>query len=167
MGILSYSTFFNMFLLSDAVNLNIKATSSTTNITMVLEETLNISLPNIVKIILVLSGVEEKPGPPNTMFLLNAASITENISIPLIMVFKDGMLTGDFSTLTDNSSLLTNLLKPVIDECNCRKHQINLPDFFLSTGASLIQLLSTGETEYIEEDERREIILYRLSSAVH
>ena len=45
---------------------------------------------------LVISGVEVNPGPPTAIYLIDQPIMNDNQTVNLVMVFKDGKITGNF-----------------------------------------------------------------------
>ena len=146
---------------------NVKVSSSTTTatfsvkqreaVTMDLEVFITFTLTTLTKMSLIIAGIEVNPGP-TTMFLLDVPHEVETSNTPLTLVCNDGILVGDITILSKYSSLLNNLVEPLFYNCSSNKNSIHLPDFTITSTASLIQLLTTGEPVVQTQKEGANII---------
>ena len=114
-----------------------------------------IALEEVVRMLLVLAGVETHPGPTYRMYLIHKPLLPE--PSPRMNIYCDsGRLNGEFGIFFSYSRYFEELLVKPCDcsPCSTCAPSIYLPDFSTLTVAHLAQLLESGETEVEDEEEK-------------
>ena len=89
------------------------------------------------------------------MCLLDTPERNFTLNTPATIFLKDGQLKGDVTLLRLNSNLFKELLVPKLTDCQECKNYIFLLDFSLYTMVHLLELLNTGVTAIVSEEEKR------------
>ena len=120
--------------------------SSPTGDFMTLQK-MDLALEEVVRMLLLLAGMESNPGPTYRMYLAHKPLVVE--PRPHLFIFcENGGFYGDLGIFYFNSRFLRQLL---CDTCSCSTCKdcaaaLYLPDFSTGTMVHLFQLLTDGET---------------------
>ena len=123
-----------------------------------------LALEEVIRMLLLLAGVESNPGPTIRMYLIDKPLVPEP-SHEICFYCKDGGFFDDFSIFTAYSLHLQELL---IQSCTCTTCKdcapvLHLPDFSTLTVAHLKALLTDGETLVEGWAERRRVLQLKVA----
>ena len=118
-----------------------------------------LALEEVVRMLLLLAGVESNHGPTYRMYLVHKPLVAEPRP-HLHISCEDGGLLGDFGIFYSCSGLIGQLL---CDTCSCKTCKdsagaIYMPDFSILTVAHLNALLTNGETMVEGWEEKRRVL---------
>ena len=119
--------------------------------------TMIMSLLTVIKMLLVIQGVERNPGPQFTyrMSLLEEPPTMDLSIVPVSLHCKDGQITGDMTILAHYSKMMCEVSN---SQCKFCENIVHLPDISMVTVTHLLELLSTSVTDLQEEDGRKRVI---------
>ena len=120
-------------------------------------ERINLKVTEIVRMLLIMAGLGTNPGPVSRIYLLHKP-LTPAPSPPIKIICCDGGFFGDFSIISVSSKKFRDLFEPPTcackEQCQSCAPVVHLPQFSKTTMTHLVQLLSTGETNVTEEEEK-------------
>ena len=154
----SYLNHGKFYKTSCSTDFNHSPLISATDVTLVMK--MKQQLVEVVKMLLVMAGLETNPVPVSRTYLVHEP-LTSGTAPPITIQCDDGALNGDFSIFSSYSRVFRELLTSGTTDCNQCK-VIHLPGFSLTTVAHLVQLLTSGET-YVTAEEKKRMVNLKLA----
>jgi hypothetical protein len=131
-------------------------TSSSTSGDFSRLQRMTLAVEELVRMLLVVAGLETNPGPVSRMFLLSEP-LTTDPRPPVRIHCEDGSFYGDFFIISSYSKTFAQLVGSNASDCKECAPVVHLPDFSTSTMAHLFELLTSGET-LVTRGEKKKVI---------